>query len=88
MLERQYLQGNMGFLLLAMGLGVIWVSIRLQEEVLLIAAAIAGLGLLVWGFVLTPSHWQVAMEVLVIVLLFPVCVRCTFGEMGLFKRRQ
>ncbi|MEO0539929.1 MAG: hypothetical protein AAFZ80_03580 [Cyanobacteria bacterium P01_A01_bin.105] len=77
----------MGFLLLSIGLAIIWGGMRLQEEVLLIAAALVGLCLLIGGFVLTPPHWQVAMEVLVVVLLFPVCVRCTFDQMGLFRRR-
>ncbi len=70
----------MGFVLLTLGVTLIWRGIRFQEEELLIAAALGGLCLLIWGFVLTPAHWQVAMEVLVIVLLFPVCVRCTFGK--------
>ena len=76
----------MGFLLLAAGLALIWIGIRFKEEELLIAATLAGLFLLVWGFVLTPAHWQVTMEILVVVLLFPVCVRCTF-DTGLFRRR-
>ena len=76
----------MGFLLLAAGLALIWGGIRFKEEELLIATALAGLCLLVWGFVLTPPHWQVAMEVLVVIVLFPVCVRCTMDN-GLFRRR-
>ncbi|NEP19190.1 MAG: hypothetical protein F6J97_20215 [Leptolyngbya sp. SIO4C1] len=68
----------MGFLLLAAGLFLIWRSIRLQEETLLIASVLTGFGLIVCGFATTPSQFQFIMESLAIILLFPVCVRCAF----------
>ncbi|WP_346289869.1 hypothetical protein [Sphaerothrix gracilis] len=63
-------------ILLALGFSLLMVSIRLKDEVFVIAATLTGLALLVWGFALTPSSLQLVVESLLVVVAFPVCIRC------------
>lgn len=62
--------------LILLGMGILWFGLRLQEEVLLIAAALTGGACLVWGFAMTPSSLQLLAEVAVAIIMFPVCTRC------------
>ncbi|MBD1870331.1 hypothetical protein H6F88_26710 [Oculatella sp. FACHB-28] len=61
---------------LLMGLGIIWVGLKTGEEIIRIAAAIAGAILLVWGFALTPLSLQLFVEIISVMAVFSVCVRC------------
>jgi hypothetical protein len=58
------------------GLGIIGIGLRTGEEVVRIAAAIAGSILLIWGFALTPLPFQLLVEAISIMAVFSVCVRC------------
>jgi len=58
------------------GLGIVWLGLKTDEEIIRIAAAIAGSILLIWGFALTPMHFQLVAEIISILAVFSVCVRC------------
>jgi hypothetical protein len=58
------------------GLGIIWIGLRTGEEIVRIAAAIAGAILLIWGFALTPLPLQLLVEIVSVMAVFSVCVRC------------
>lgn len=64
---------------LAAGLGIVWAGLRLADDVYRLAAALAGAIFLIWGFALTPKQFQLPIEALVIVAVFPICVRCLKG---------
>ncbi|MBE9177940.1 hypothetical protein IQ268_04995 [Oculatella sp. LEGE 06141] len=67
----------MGYLLfLALGLGIVWFGWQTKEEVLRLAAAISGAIFLIWGFAITPLPFQLLVEVLAVIAVFSVCVRC------------
>lgn len=68
--------------LLTVGFAIAAIALRLQEEVLLIAALVASAVFLIWGFALTPPRYQIAVEVALLVVLFPVCVRCFWSADG------
>jgi hypothetical protein len=61
---------------LLIGLGIIWIGLRTGEEIVRIAAAIAGAILLIWGFALTPLPLQLLVEIVSVMAVFSVCVRC------------
>ncbi|AFZ31686.1 hypothetical protein Glo7428_3200 [Gloeocapsa sp. PCC 7428] len=61
---------------LAIGLGLVWVSIKFKDDVYRLATAISGAILIVWGFALTPLQFQLPIEALVLILVFPICLRC------------
>lgn len=61
---------------LAVGIGIIWLGLRIKDDVYRLAAAVSGAILLIWGFALTPSQFQFAIEAIALVVLFPVCIRC------------
>ncbi|NJL88259.1 MAG: hypothetical protein HC886_23575 [Leptolyngbyaceae cyanobacterium SM1_1_3] len=63
-------------ILLAIGFAMLLASIRIREEVLVIATTVTGLVFLVWGFALTPASLQLIVEVPLVIVAFPVCIRC------------
>ena len=62
--------------LLAVGLVVIWFGLKTKDDVLMIGSAFTGALLLIWGFALTPSELQLIVEVLIVVAVFPICLKC------------
>jgi len=62
--------------LLAVGLVVIWFGLKIKDDVLMIGSAITGALLLIWGFALTPSQLQLIVEILIVVAIFPICLKC------------
>ncbi len=66
-------------ILLVIGLGIIWVGLQTKEEVLRLAAAVIGAIFLIWGFALTPLQFQLLIAALVVVAVFPICMRCLKG---------
>ena len=65
--------------LLAVGLVVIWFGLKTKDDVLMIGSAITGALLLIWGFALTPSQLQLIVEILIVVAVFPICLKCLRG---------
>jgi hypothetical protein len=65
--------------LLAVGLVVIWFGLKTKDDVLMIGAAITGALLLIWGFALTPFQLQLIVEILIVVAVFPICLKCLRG---------
>lgn len=63
-------------LFLAIGIGIIWVSLRFADDVFRLAGALSGAIFVVWGFAQTPLQLQLPLEVLVLVIVFPLCMRC------------
>lgn len=63
-------------LFLAVGMGLVWVSLKFKDDVYRLATAVTGAILIVWGFALTPLQLQLPIEALVLVLVFPLCLRC------------
>lgn len=60
----------------AIGFSVFWIGVRLDEEVLLIVAAIVGSAFILWGLVSAPMAIQLVIEISLIVALFSVCMTC------------
>lgn len=63
-------------ILLSSGLLTILVARKTSEEVIKIATMIVGLLLLVWGLSLAPSKIQIIVEIMVVLIIFPICTRC------------
>ena len=63
-------------LLLIAGLVIIFVGVIVKEEVYRLSAAITGAFTLVWGFALTPTPFQILVEVIIFASVFSICVRC------------
>ncbi len=61
---------------LTIGLGIIWLAIKIKEEVLGISIAIVGSLITIWAFALSPTPFKVLIEVIGIVSVFSFCVRC------------
>ncbi|WP_414618940.1 hypothetical protein [Calothrix sp. CCY 0018] len=64
------------FLFLTIGFAIIWLAINIKEEVLRISTVIMGTLLSIWGFSLSPTPFQVAIEVVGVVSVFSFCVQC------------
>ena len=63
-------------LFLIAGLVIIFVGLIVKEEVYRLSAAITGTFTLAWGFALTPTPFQILVEVIIFVSVFSICVRC------------
>jgi uncharacterized membrane protein YhaH (DUF805 family) len=63
-------------LFLIAGLVIIFVGLIVKEEVYRLSAAITGAFTLAWGFALTPTPFQILVEVIIFVSVFSICVRC------------
>jgi len=61
---------------LVVGIGLVWISIKFKDDVYRLATAISGAIFIVWGFALTPLQFQLPIEALVLILVFPLCLRC------------
>lgn len=66
-------------ILLAVGIGIIWVGLSSKDEVYRVASGVTGAIFLIWGFALTPSQFQFLVEAITLVVVFPICMRC-LGE--------
>jgi hypothetical protein len=64
--------------LLGIGLEVIWQSFTIagDEQVYRLIAVSGGAIFLVWGLTLTPLPWQIFMEGVSLLAVFPVCIPC------------
>ena len=61
---------------ISLGLGAIAWGLRTSEEVAQLSGAIAGAILLVWGLCLTPQKLLIGAEILAVIAVFRICVRC------------
>ncbi|MGB5968212.1 MAG: hypothetical protein WA865_22150 [Spirulinaceae cyanobacterium] len=61
---------------LTVGLGFIWLGLKTREEVYRLTAAAVGAVLLVCGLIATPLPFQIFVEILTVIALFRVCLRC------------
>ena len=61
---------------LSLGLGAIAWGLRSTEEIGQLSGAIVGTILLVWGLCLTPQTVLVGAEILAVIAVFRICVRC------------
>jgi hypothetical protein len=62
--------------ILISGLIIIFVGMIVKEEVYRLSAAITGAFTLAWGFALTPTPFQILVEVIIFLSVFSICVRC------------
>ncbi|KAF3889595.1 MULTISPECIES: hypothetical protein [Nostocales] len=65
-----------GIILLIIGLGIFFVGLSTKDEINRIAALVAGVISLVWGFALAPLSFQLLVESVSILGAFLVCMRC------------
>lgn len=63
-------------LILLLGLTFILVGLKIQEEVYRLSAAFVGTIILIWGFTLTPTTFQILVEVGIVLSVFSICLRC------------
>ncbi|MEA5595839.1 hypothetical protein [Rivularia sp. UHCC 0363] len=63
-------------LFLSIGFAIIWLAINIKEEVYRISALIMGTLISIWGFSLSPTSFQVLIELAGVVSVFSFCVRC------------
>lgn len=61
---------------LGLGLGSIAWGLKSTEEITQLTGAIIGAILLVWGLCLTPQMYLWGAEILAVVAMFGICVRC------------
>ena len=61
---------------LGLGLGSVAWGLRSTEEVVQLSGAIVGAILLIWGLCLTPRTFLIGAEILAVIAVFRICVRC------------
>lgn len=61
---------------IGLGLLAIAFGIKSGDEVIQLSGAIVGAILLVWGLCLTPKMFLVGAEILAVIAVFRICVRC------------
>ncbi|MDY6901500.1 MAG: hypothetical protein SWZ49_25995 [Cyanobacteriota bacterium] len=61
---------------MTIGFAMIWSAIKIEEEVLRISTAIMGSLITIWGFTLSPTAFQIAIELVGVISVFTFCVRC------------
>lgn len=61
---------------LGLGLGSVAWGLRAREEIAQLSGAIVGAILLVWGLCLTPQTYLLVAEILAVVAVFRICIRC------------
>ncbi|MGL5795440.1 MAG: hypothetical protein ACRC06_13765 [Waterburya sp.] len=67
----------MSFLIfIGLGLGTITWGVKATDEVAQLAGAIIGAILLVWGLSITPQIYLLAAEIITVIAVFRICVRC------------
>jgi hypothetical protein len=59
-----------------LGLGAIAGGLKSTEEIFQLSGAIFGAILLIWGLCLTPQTFLLAAEVVAVIAVFGICVRC------------
>lgn len=70
----------MHFLLVAIGLGLIWIAFRQSDDIPLIAALAAGFLLLIGGFATMPTSFQIGLELAgAVIVLLPLRI---WGRLG------
>ena len=63
-------------LFIGLGLGAIAWGLKTTEEIVRLSLAIVGAILLIWGLCLTPQMFLIGAEILTVVAVFRICVRC------------
>lgn len=67
----------MSFLIfLGLGLSSIAWGLKSTEEIFQLSGAIVGAFLLIWGLCLTPQRFLIGAEILAVIAVFRICVRC------------
>ncbi len=61
---------------LTIGLPIIWFAIQIKDEVIRISTVIIGTLITIWGFSLSPTPFQIAIELAGVVSVFSFCVQC------------
>jgi hypothetical protein len=61
---------------LGLGLGSIAWGLKSQEEIIQLSGAIIGAALLVWGLCLTPQVFLLGAEIITVIAVFRICIRC------------
>lgn len=61
---------------IGLGLGAIAWGIKTTEEVFQLSGALIGAILLIWGMCLTPKMFLIITEIVTVIAVFRVCVRC------------
>lgn len=61
---------------LLIGLILIWVGLKVSEEVVQLSTGITAAILLVWGLVLTPQSLLLLIEIITVLAVFRICMRC------------
>lgn len=61
---------------LGLGLGSIAWGLKSQEEIIQLSGAIIGAFLLVWGLCLTPQVFLLGAEIITVIAVFRICIRC------------
>lgn len=60
-----------------LGFGTLWAGLKLfDDEVFLIVTLIVGSGLVLAGLVSAPAGLQIAVEVVLVIVLFRICMEC------------
>ncbi|MEL6502140.1 MAG: hypothetical protein AAFV28_10645 [Cyanobacteria bacterium J06635_13] len=59
-----------------LGLSSIAWGLRSQEEIVQLSAAVLGAILLIWGLCLTPQKILFGAEIIAVIAVFRICVRC------------
>ncbi|ARV59198.1 hypothetical protein BZZ01_11660 [Nostocales cyanobacterium HT-58-2] len=65
-----------GFVLLAIGIGNFLLALKTKDEIPRITAVVAGAIFLIWGYTLTPMHFQLVVEISSVIAAFSICMRC------------
>ncbi|BAY77888.1 hypothetical protein NIES25_43580 [Nostoc linckia NIES-25] len=63
-------------ILLLIGLGILFLAWKSQDEIHRIATMVTGTISLIWGFSLAPLSFQLPFEIISVLAAFSVCMRC------------
>ena len=67
----------MSFLIfLGLGFASIAWGLKSQEEIIQLSGAIIGAILLIWGLCLTPQMFLLGAEIITVIAVFRICIRC------------
>ena len=67
----------MSFLIfIGLGLSAIVWGLKSRDEITQLSGAVVGAILLVWGLCVTPQMYLIGVEVLAVIAVFRICVRC------------
>jgi hypothetical protein len=72
-------------LLLASGVVCLSIGWTTSEEIYRIAALVAGALFCLWGTAIAPPILQILLEILLVIAVFSICIRCL--EKGTLKRK-